>query len=455
MRQIPQLSTLLRLLSVTLLAATLGACSSSEPGGDSELSRSLEKLLLEAANGEGLSYFAMPASDDFGSIPQDPKNPITAAKVELGQMLYHEPALTVRPKDLNNLTQASCASCHHADAGFQAGIAQGIGSGGKGFGLFGEGRERDPNCAVEDMDIQPIRTPTAMNGAWQPNMLWNGQFGATHENVGTESAWTPGTPKEVNHRGYQGLETQAIAGQDVHRMDIANSIVSSHEEYTRLFDAAYPELARGDRITDETAGLAIAAYERTLLSNRAPFQKWLAGDRSAMNDQELRGAIVFFGAGECASCHTGPALNSMEFHAIGLEDLNRPGTYGFDPSKPEHKGRGGFTGRQEDMYRFKVPQLYNLVDARFLGHGASFTTLRAFVEYMNAGVPENESVPSEQISPLFRPLNLNDAQVTDLVAFLESGLRDPDLNRYVPSAIPSGFCFPNNDPASRIDRDCD
>lgn len=455
MRQIVRISTLLRLLPLPLLAFALGACNASEPGGGNDLDQALEKLLIEASEGEGLSYFAMPASDDFAAIPQDPKNRITSAKVKLGQMLYHEPALTVRPKDMNNLTQASCASCHHADAGFQAGIAQGIGSGGSGFGLFGENRIKDPNCTVEDMDIQPIRTPSAMNAAWQPNTLWNGQFGATHLNVGTESAWTPGTPKAANQLGFEGLETQAIAGQDVHRMDIANSIIPSHQEYTTLFAAAYPELPANERITDVTAGMAIAAYERTLLANRAPFQKWVAGDRTAMSEQELRGAIVFFGAAECVTCHTGPALNSMEFHALGLKDLDRPGTYGFDRTKPEHKGRGGFTGRAEDMYRFKVPQLYNLVDARFFGHGASFTSLRDFVEYMNAGVPENTEVPSQSISPRFRPLGLTTAQIDDLVAFLETGLHDPDLRRYVPDGLPSGLCFPNNDPASRLDRGCD
>ncbi len=452
MRQIVRFSSLLPAL---LLAAALGACSSNEPGGGDDLDQALEKLLVEASEGEGLSYFAMPASDDYAAIPQDPKNMLTSEKVKLGQMLYHETALTVRPKDMNNLTQASCASCHHAGAGFQAGIPQGIGTGGSGFGLFGENRVKDPNCTVDDMDIQPIRTPSAMNAAWQPNTLWNGQFGATHLNVGTESSWTPGTPKEANNLGFEGLETQAIAGQDVHRMDIENSIISSHQEYSALFAAAYPELPANERITDVTAGKAIAAYERTLMANHAPFQKWVAGDRTAMSEQELRGAIVFFGAGECVTCHTGPALNSMEFHALGLNDLDRPGTYGFDPTKPEHKGRGGFTGRAEDMYRFKVPQLYNLTDSRFYGHGASFTSLRAFVVYMNTGVPENEDVPSQSISPLFHPLGLTDAQIDDVVAFLETGLHDPDLTRYVPDRIPSGLCFPNNDPVSRLDRGCD
>jgi cytochrome c peroxidase len=144
----------------------------------------------------------------------------------------------------------------------------------------------------------------------------------------------------------------------------------------------------------------------------------------------------------------------MEFHALGMNDLNGAGILGYDPSKPEHKGRGGFTLRAEDMFKFKVPQLYNLTDSPILGHGASFHSVREVVEYKNAGVPQNANVPQSQLSPWFKPLGLTDAEISDLVAFIEDGLHDPNLYRYVPSALPSGFCFPNNDPQSRLDRGC-
>lgn len=438
-----------------LLAATLAACSSTDPDDPgSELSSQLEDALIKVSNGQGLAFFTMPEATNFAAIPQDPKNPITEAKVELGKLLYHETALTIRPKNSANTMQGSCASCHHVDAGFQANVAQGIGVGGMGYGMRGEGRTKDPNCDVADMDIQPIRSPSAMNAAWQTNMLWNGQFGATGVNVGTEASWTEGTPKEVNHKGYSGIETQAIAGQDVHRMDIANSIVPSHPTYQAMFAQAFPSIPENERITDENAGLAVAAYERTLISNQAPFQLWLKGDRSAMNEQELRGAITFFGKANCVSCHTGPALNSMTFHGLGMKNLEGPGTYGDDPTKPEHRGRGGFTGRQEDMHKFKVPQIYNLADSKFYGHGASFHSVREVVEYMNAGVAENPDVPQQQLSPFFQPLGLTEAEISDITAFIETGLHDPNLRRYVPTTLPTGFCFPVNDPQAKIDLDC-
>ena len=444
------------ILLFTIVSLVLTSCDTTSPDDTTlELNNRLEKLLNKHSEKNGIAFFALPASDDYSAIPQDPKNPITKEKVELGKLLFHETALTVRPKYNGNVVQASCASCHNANAGFQAGVAQGIGTGGSGFGLRGEGRDKDPNCTVEDMDIQQIRSPSAMNVAWQKNILWNGQFGATGLNEGSESAWTPGTPKEKNNLGFEGLETQAIAGQDVHRMDIANSIVPSHPMYQSMFATAYPEIPENERINDVNAGLAIAVYERTLLANQAPFQRWLKGERNAMNNRELRGAIVFFDKGNCVSCHTGPALNSMEFYGLGMNNLEGSGTYGIDPAKPDHRGRGGFTKKEEDMFLFKVPQLYNLIDSRFYGHGASFHSVREVVEYKNNAIAQNSSVPSSQLASEFKPLGLTSTEIDDLVAFIESALRDPNLERYVPASLPSGFCFPNNDPQSRIDLGCD
>jgi cytochrome c peroxidase len=117
-------------------------------------------------------------------------------------------------------------------------------------------------------------------------------------------------------------------------------------------------------------------------------------------------------------------------------------------------GRGGFTGRPEDMNQFKVPQLYNLKDFGFYFHGASKTNLKDVVEYFNDGIPENRDIPSTQISPLFKPLHMSQYEMNDLVEFLENGLYDANLMRYQPTVTMSGNCFPNNDPQSIIDMGC-
>ena len=418
----------------------------------SPLDQELEELLSLEAGGLGKGAYRLPPANLFHQIPQDPKNPLTVAKVHLGQQLYHETAMGINAKDQSGMYTYSCASCHHVAAGFQAGMQQGIGDGGFGFGIQGESRVPNPAYSIDSLDIQPIRTPSALNVAYQTNMLWNGQFGATGVNEGTESKWAEGTPIAVNKLGYEGAEVQAIAGLGVHRMGVTDDLINA-KRYKMYFDQAFGDVPEADRYTNETAGLAIAAYERTLLANQAPWQKWLLGDRSALTDRQKQGAILFFGKADCASCHTGPALNSMEFYALGMDNLKGDGVYG-EQDDNANLGRGGFTKNPEDNHKFKVPQLYNLKDSPFLGHGGTFRSVREVVEYKNKAIPSFAEVLDSSLPENFVPLNLSQEEIDDLVDFIENGLYDPDLNRYVPNNTMSGYCFPNNDIQSKSDLGC-
>lgn len=410
----------------------------------------LMALLNSKAKSGRYAEFRQPRDGEFDQIPQDPKNRITLAKVELGRLLYHETGLGLDHKRNEGSECYSCASCHFVQADFQAGRFQGIGEGGLGFGTAGEGRVADPAYAESEIDCQAIKSPPVLNVAYQPNMLWNGQFGATGVNLGTQSAWTAGTPKEKNFLGFEGVETQAIAGQGVHRLRVDTATVEALG-YKTMFDAAFPEVAESIRYTPINAGLAIAAYERTILTNQSPFQRWLRGDFGAMTAAQKSGATIFFGKGGCVTCHTGPALSSMTFHGLGLKDLyQHPGALLATGASPENRGRGAFTGNATENYKFKTPQMYNL-RGHELGHGSSFTSLRDFHAYLNAGTPENGAVPGGQLSPLFVPLGLSEAELDDLTEFVANGLFDPYLSRYVPDRILSGYAFPNNDAQSRDD----
>jgi len=442
----------LNYILLVLSAIILVSCQDDYGDIDNDLT---DALKLESQDGT-IEYFVQPESDDLNSIPQDPKNILSTEKVKLGQLLFHETGLAENPKDMVSTGQYSCASCHQSKAGFQAGNAQGIGEGGIGFGHHGESRTMYDQYAEDSCDVQPIKSPTVLNSAYQTNMLWNGQFGSTHVNVGTEDAWTEGTPKAINNLGFQGVETQAIAGLDVHRLMVNEELITKLG-YKALFDDAFSDIAQADRYTKVTAGLAIAAYERTLMTTDAPFQRWLKGDYAAMNVFAKKGALVFFGKGECSTCHTGPALNSMEFHAYGFNDLNDSpeAILRRNSMASENLGRGGFTGIEKDNYKFKVPQLYNLAYLDFFGHGASMSTLRKVVEYKNTGIKENSNVPDKSLSPHFRALDLNNDELNTLIYFIEKALYDPSVDRYVPSGLPSGNCFPNADEVSMRDIGCE
>jgi len=449
----------------------LVACNddNSSNSQSSDLNNDLIQVIEQVSDGQGLNAFILPASDDFSSIPQDPNNTLTAEKVALGQMLYHETALATEGISDRESTW-SCASCHHAAAGFKAGVPQGIAEGGEGFGSAGEGRtfatgfDGEASDPALKPDIQPVTSPAVLNVAYQDVMLWNGQFGNTvdgivNSNLAANTLATEGTPKAHNNRQLSGLEIQAIAGTGVHRLSTTNdSILQTNSQYQALFDAAYPS---GSNDVLEDAGKAIAAFERTIFANLAPFQKWLKGDAMAMSDQEKRGAILFFGEAECVACHTSPALSSKTdatenemFFAIGFSD--------FDPNDFQisgvvddatSRGRGGFTGNAIDDYKFKVPQLYNLADTSIFGHGASFRSIKDVVKYKNAAVSQ-KPLPEGKLDSLFQPLNLDEKEIDDIVAFLTAALHDDDLNRYVPVSTPSGQCSPVNDAISKTDLAC-
>jgi len=437
----------------------LVACGTDElPSEATILDERLETLLLDASDNSDIHDFILPDENDFANIPQDEKNPLSEDKVKLGKLLYHETALGLNPRKSIGKHTYSCASCHFAEAGFQANRKQGIGEGGLGNDLFGLSRTMSPDYERDSIDVQPIRSPSVLNAAFQENMLWNGSFGAKGQNVGTEFLWGAGSPIVINHLGFSGIESQAIGGLKVHRL-VTNPRLFDTTEYKTLFEHSFPESEQEDLYGQVNVGLAIAAYERTILANKAPFQRWLRGETNAMDNKMKQGAIVFFEKGNCSTCHAGPSLAMNEFHALGVNDLSGEDvvlidTAVIDQIRAANLGRGGFTQKQEDNYAFKVPQLYNLKDSPFYGHGGSFNSIKSVIDYKNKAVKQNNKVPTESLSSLFTQLNLTETEVNDLVYFLEEGLYDPSLSRYVPTSIPSNFCFPNNDIQSVTEKGC-
>lgn len=461
----------LRVFCIGLVCTVLFACSdgvqvSGTPDAetlvDSEQPTAMQRQLsvalqqaIESRYVNGIQALLLPESDDFNQIPQDPKNPLSTDKVALGKLLFHDTALAMAGQSGEEKTW-SCATCHHAAAGFKAGVPQGIGEGGRGFGLSGSQRvlsEMFNATADKDApnkpDIQPLASPSILNTAYQSVMLWNGQFGngsdsSVNDGLPPSILATEGTPKLENSRGFSGVETQAVAGLGVHRLVFSdNPAISNNTSYRTLFDQVFPESSD----ETESAALAIAAFERTVLANRAPFQQWLRGDASAMDESELRGAVLFFDKAGCHDCHRGPALSSEQganeadmFMAIGFADFDtdHPQIHG-EVSDADIRGRGGFTGEPSDNFKFKIPQLYNLKDTSVFGHGASFQSIRAVLEYKNRAVPQ-QPLAADVLDTRLTPLNLTQSELDDLEAFLSTGLYDPDLMRYQPSTVPSGEC---------------
>lgn len=444
----------LRLLGFFSACIMIAACNQDKVYLDTPLDQLLASSIVRASKSNDMNHFVLPESDDFAAIPQDPRNPLTKEKIELGKMLFFETGIALSPTKEAGKKTYSCASCHVPSAGFRPGTQQGIADGGIGFGDNGENRSKLAAYREFEMDVQGVRPLSVLNVAYVENTTWNGRFGSTGVNVGTEDRWDLDPTLHVNEEGYAALETQNIEGLEVHRMEITEEVLDDYG-YRTYFDQAFADDADAERYSKRNAAFAISAYLRTLITNQSPFQDYLKGDKEALSEQEKRGALVFFTDAKCYHCHKEKNLGANEFYALGVNDLYQTGV-AFNTSKEDVRnlGRGEYSGKTEDNHKFKIPQLYNLGDSPFFFHGSSKYDLKEVVEYFNDGIPENPDVPVEQIARQFKPLDLTDQQVEDLTVFLETGLRDPNLDRYVPEQVLSGYCFPNNDLFSQIELGC-
>lgn len=442
-----------KLFIFTLLVWLVWSCNNDKlPVLDEELKTAMAATALSGSYTE----YQLPDGVNYSELPnQDVKNPVTPEKVALGKMLFYETGIGVMGKYGSNRQTYSCSSCHIPSNGFNPGRFQGVADGAIGFGDHGEGRGLNPAYLPDEVDAQGARPLTMHNLTFVTNALWAGSFGSFGTNVGTEYAWHQDSLLEINFLGLQGLEANNFRALQVHRQ-MMNKAMADSLGYTEMFDKAFPEIPVSERYTLKTSAFAISAYFRTILTNQAPFQLWLRGDNEAMTQQQKEGALVFFGKGGCTNCHKGPALNDMRYVAIGVKDLYQQNyvVFGTGPTDKRILGRGGFTGVEEDNYKFKIPQLYNLKNIGFYFHGASKHSLEEVVNYFDKAVPENPDVPASHISSSFKPLGLTDKEKADLVEFIKNGLYDPNIDRYVPSTVMSGNCFPNNDYWSRFDLGC-
>ncbi len=273
-------------------------------------------------------------------------------------------------------------------------------------------------------------------------------------------------------------------------------------EYVALFRAAYPERVRAaEDITYVLAANAIAAFEsRAFRADDSPFDRYLRGDANALDARAQRGMQLFYGKANCSSCHAGTFQTDHDFHAIAMPQIGPGKSDGADADYwratglkafLEDFGRGRVTVRNEDAYKFRTPSLRNVALTGPWGHDGAYQTLEDVVRHhldpvqaLNDYVAAEGTLPpldrvlettadgprlehrwlSEQRLAAFLerdtwvqrhptlrgriaaaneldPVDLSEAEVQDLLAFLES-LTDPasrDLTGVIPERVPSGL----------------
>jgi len=283
------------------------------------------------------------------TIPFPKDNPYTVEKATLGKKLYFDTRLSAA-----NLL--SCAACHSPAYGWGDGQPRGIGHNMKQLGR---------------------RSPTIVNAAFGEIFMWDGRAGS--------------------------LEEQALGPirADVEMnlpIDQLLAKLKAIPEYQPLFKAAFPK----DGMTPDNIAKAIATYERTVVSGRAPFDAWIEGDERAIPEEAKRGFVLFNNKGGCQNCHNGWNFTDDSFHDIGLSDAD--------------VGRGKFLPAIVKMQQaFKTPGLREITRRGPYMHDGSVATLEAVIEHYNTAGVER---PSR--SELIKPLALSAQEKADLVAFMKT-----------------------------------
>lgn len=376
--------------------AALAACSSSDParptlgapGSPSSDVPPSSPAPPDAGAGDAGDSFPwnLPAGFPKPKVPAD--NPMSIDKVELGRRLFYDRRLS------GNQTQ-SCASCHDPSRSFTDGLAQSVGATG---------------------ELHP-----------------RGSIGLA--NVGYVSALTWANSLILD------LEQQALIPMFADS-PIELGLSSPEQLLSRLrADATYADLFRrsfpteAEPLTLQNVTKAIAAFERTLISGRSRYDRYLAGDPTALTESEKRGRAMFFSEElECYHCHGGFAFSDSivssesrfyeaSFHNTGLYNLDGNGAY------PDgNRGLLDVTGKPQDMGRFRAPSLRNVAVTAPYFHDGSAATLSDVLDHYAAGGRLLTSGPfagsdgstSPLKSDLIRGFTLTPEGKADVIAFLDS-----------------------------------
>ncbi|MBK5927965.1 cytochrome-c peroxidase [Rhodobaculum claviforme] len=234
----------------------------------------LALLAGAAAADDDMDYY-MSVFEPLPALPPIPAdNSLTAAKVELGKMLFFEPRLSASGV-------ISCATCHNPALGWADRLPRGTGHEGQ-IGLR--------------------NTPTVLNSGFLPNQFWDGR-----------------------EPDLEGQALGPIQAPDEMAMDLEEALerIAEFDIYIEHFTRAFPE--DETPISAENVAYALASFQRTLNTPNSPFDRFLRGDQGAMTEQQVRGMMAFADNG-CVACHQGPALTDGLFHRFelpGPTDLGR------------------------------------------------------------------------------------------------------------------------------------
>lgn len=286
--------------------------------------------------------------------PSPQNNPYNKAQAEIGKMLFFDPRLSGDGK-------ISCATCHNPALGWADGLPTGRGHNGK---------------------VLPRATPTIFNVGFNKILMWDGRAGSLEE-----QAMGPITNPDEMHNTIKNM------------LNTLRNI----DGYVKAFKKAFYT-----GISENIVRRAIAQYQRAVIANDSPFDRWVKGNKKAMTQQQIRGFLVFKDPGKanCAQCHQPPNFTDYGFHNIGLASYGK---------KNHDRGRNGQIAVALTDGAFKTPTLRNITQTAPYFHDGSAATLDEVIEHYASG-----GKVKTNLSPNMIAFNITKQEKADLIAFLNA-----------------------------------
>lgn len=357
-------------------------------------------LLVPVAEGQSRDVIsALPLA-----VKAPPDNPPSSDKAALGKLLFWDPILSGN-KDV------ACATCHHPRFGYTDHRDLSIGVNGVGLG---ENRQfASPNT------IPFVKR----NSQTLLNVAFNG--------IDKAGSYDPAAAPMFWDMRVASLETQALepikafeemrgnAYEADKAVDAVVARLKAIPQYRELFAKVFGST---NSITASNLAKALATFERTLLANNSPFDRYMRGDRTAMTDAQIAGMERFERTG-CTNCHNGPMFSDYKPHVLGVPD--------------NEKLAESDQGLKDDPYAFRTASLRNLAYTGPYMHNGAFQTLEQVVRFYRRG-PRNPNVGRRDVDPLVRQLRRPGRAADEIIEFLNA-LTDDSFDRSVPSRVPSGL----------------
>ena len=316
---------------------------------------------------------------DIGPLPAVPvpdDNPLTPEKIELGMLLFFDARLSADGS-------LACVSCHLPDQGWAT---------------------HTPLSPAYPTHMERRLSPTLVNVAYNKALLWDGRAASLEK----QALGPIQNPLHMNQN-----------------LDLLIEKLQVIPDYAERFQQVF-----GTSVNPEALGKALAAYERTLISRNAPFDRYMQGDQRAMAESAVRGMALFKGKARCIICHNGPNFSDSQFHNLGVPEaplLMHPlvqASIRFDAKRmnvPEYAqvkedlGRYLVTKEAKDKGAFKTPTLRNVAQRDPYMHNGAFHALEEIIDFYDRG---GGAVAGK--SPLVQPLALTAPEKRDLLAFLQA-----------------------------------